>query len=71
MATIHASAESAVSTIRMKSVESVTVRAPACSIVVMGAGENFLIAAIVKDKTDHEKVYRHLLPVAKEIGQVL
>jgi len=71
MATIHASAESAGSIIRMKSVESVTIRAPACSIVVMGAGEHSLIAAIVKDNTDQEKVYRHLLAVAKEIGQVL
>jgi len=71
MATIHASAESAVSIVRMKSVESVTIRAPACSIVVMGAGEHSLIAAIVKDNTDQEKVYRHLLAVAKEIGQVL
>jgi len=71
MATIHASAESAVSIVRMKSVESVTIRAPACSIVLMGAGEHFLIAAILKDNTDHEKVYRYLLAVAKEICQVL
>ena len=71
MATIHASAESAGGIIQMKSMESVTIRAPACSIVVMGAGENFLVAAIVKEKTDHEKVYRHILTVAKEIGKVL
>ena len=71
MATIHASTESAVSIIRMKSVESATIRAPACSIVVMGAGEHFLIVTIVRDKPDPEKVYRHLLTVAKEIGQVL
>ena len=71
MATIHASAESAGSTIRMKSVESVTIRVPACSIVVMGAGEHFLIATIVGGNTDHDKVYQHLLAVAKEIGQVL
>ncbi len=70
-ATIFASAESAASIIKMKSMEMVTIRAPACSIVVVGAGENFLIAAIVKDKTDHEKVCRHMLAVAKEIGRVL
>jgi len=55
----------------MKSMESVTIRAPSCSIVVMGAGEHFLIATIVKDNADPETVYRHLLVVSKEIGQVL
>jgi len=71
MATIHASTESAVSIIRMKSVESVTIRAPAYSIVVMGTGEHFLIVTIVRDKTDPEKVYRYLLTGSKKIGQVL
>ena len=71
MATIHASAESLESIIRMKSMESATIRAPPCFIVVMGAGEHFLIATIVKDNADPETVYRHLLVVSKEIGQVL
>jgi hypothetical protein len=57
--------------IRMKSMESVTIRAPSCSIVVMGAGEHFLIATIMKDNADPGTVYRHLLVVSKEIGQVL
>jgi hypothetical protein len=39
--------------------------------VVMGAGEHFFIATIVKDNADPEMVYRHLLVVSKEIGQVL
>jgi uncharacterized protein len=71
MATIFASAQSAGSIIRMNSMESVTIRALPSSIVVMGAGQNFLIAAIANDNTSHEEVYPHLLAVAKEIGQVL
>lgn len=71
MATIHASAESLGSIIRIKSMESVTIRAPFCSIVVMGAGEHFLIATIEKDNPNPETVYRQLLVVSKEIGQVL
>ena len=55
----------------MKSMESVTIRAPSCSLVVMGAGEHFLIATIMKDNPNPETVYRHLLVVSKEIGQVL
>ncbi|MCX6688368.1 MAG: roadblock/LC7 domain-containing protein [Methanoregula sp.] len=70
-ATILASAESAGSIIRMKSLESVTIRAPDCSIVMMGAGENFLVAAIVKGSADPEKVHHQMLEVAKKIGQVL
>jgi len=70
-ATILASAESAGSIIRMKSPESVTIRAPACSIVVMGGGEKFLVAAIVKGTADNEKVYRQMLEVAQKIDQVL
>ena len=70
-ATILASAESAGSIVRMKSLESVTIRSPECSIVLMGGGENFLISAIVKNTADPENVYRHMLEIAQTVGREL
>ena len=70
-ATILASAESIGSIIRMKSMMSVTIQAQDSSIVVMGAGENFLIAAIVSDTADLGIVHAALLPVAQKIGEAM
>jgi len=70
-ATILASAESAGSIIRMKSLESVTIRSPDYSIVLMGGGENFLIAAIVSSTADSETMYSRMLDVAQTIGREL
>jgi len=70
-ATILASAESVGSIIKMKSMMSVTIRAQDSSIVVMGAGENFLIAAIVNDNADPEKVHAGMLQVARKIGEAM
>ena len=70
-ATILASAESVGSIIKMKSMESVTIRTQDTSVIVMGAGENFLITAIVRHKTDADKVHTELFAVAKNIGEVM
>ncbi len=70
-ATILASAESVGSIVKMKSMESITIRAKDTSIVVMGAGENFLIAVIVADSADPGAVHAALLPVAKKIGEAM
>jgi uncharacterized protein len=70
-ATILASAESVGSIIKMKSMQSVTIRAQDSSIVVMGAGENFLIATIVKDKADAAKVHAEMLQIALKIGEAM
>ena len=70
-ATILASAESVGSLIKLKSMESVTIRAQDTSVVVMGAGENFLITAIVRHKTDADKVHTEMHAVAKKIGEVM
>ena len=51
--------------------ESVTIRAQDTSVVVMGAGENFLITAIVRHKTDADKVHTEMQTVAKKIGEVM
>ena len=70
-ATILASAESVGSLIKLKTMESVTIRAQDTSVVVMGAGENFLITAIVRHKTDADKVHTEMHAVAKKIGEVM
>ena len=70
-ATILASAESVGSIIRMKSMMSITLRAQEASIVVMGAGENFLIAVILADSADPDAVHAALLPVVRKIGEAM
>jgi uncharacterized protein len=70
-ATILASAESVGSIIRMKSLSSVTLKAGDSSIVIMGAGENFLIAAIIKDNADLNKILTQMLAVAQKIREAM
>jgi predicted regulator of Ras-like GTPase activity (Roadblock/LC7/MglB family) len=70
-ATILASAESVGGIINMKSLESVAIRAQDTSVMVVGAGENFLIAAIIKGRVDPLKVHNQMLAVAKTIGEVM
>lgn len=70
-ATILASAESVGSIIRMKSLGSVTIRAEDSSIVIMGAGENFLIAAIMTDNADPIRINKQMLEVAQKIREAM
>ncbi len=70
-ATILASAESVGSIIRSKSMVSVTIRAEDTSVIIMGAGENFLVAAIIKDNADPGKVHAAMLAVAQKIGEAM
>mgnify|MGYP003394033503 CR=1 FL=1 len=70
-ATILASAESVGSIVKMKSMESVTIRSNNTSVIVMGAGENFLITAIVRDKTNADEVHKQMHAVAKRVGEVM
>jgi len=55
----------------MKAMESVTIRAQDTSVIVMGAGENFIITAIVRDKTDADRVHTEMHTIAKKIGEVM
>ena len=55
----------------MKSMVSVTIRTQDTSVIVMGAGENFLITAIVRHKIDADKMHTELFAVAKNIGEVM
>jgi uncharacterized protein len=70
-ATILASAESVGSIIRCKSLQSVTIQAQETSILIMGAGENFLIAAILSDNADPARVHTEMLAVAQKIGEAM
>ena len=70
-ATILASAESVGSIIKMNGMESVTIRGQDTSVIVMGAGENFIITAIVRDKNNADRVHTELHTVAKQIGEVM
>jgi predicted regulator of Ras-like GTPase activity (Roadblock/LC7/MglB family) len=70
-ATILASAESVGSIIRSGSMQSVTIRAQDTSLIIVGAGENFLIAAIIRDNADPVTVHAEMLAVAHKIGEVL
>jgi predicted regulator of Ras-like GTPase activity (Roadblock/LC7/MglB family) len=51
--------------------KSVTIRAQDTSVLIMGAGENFLIAAIISDNADPAKVHEEMLAVAKKIGEAM
>ncbi len=70
-ATILASAESAANIVRMHSMDSVTIRAIDSSIMVMGAGDNFLVAAILNNRADAAKAHDQILSIAKKIGEVM
>jgi predicted regulator of Ras-like GTPase activity (Roadblock/LC7/MglB family) len=70
-ATILASAESAANIVKMRSMDSVTIRGYDSTIMVMGAGENFLIAAILNSRADNEKAHDQILSIAKKVGEVM
>jgi hypothetical protein len=71
LATILSSAESIGGMIKMKSLESIAIRAPDTSVMVVGAGENFLIAAILNNRTDPADIQGQMLAVAKTIGELM
>ncbi len=68
-ATILASAESVGNIIKSRSVLSVTIRAQDFSLIIVGAGENFLIAAILHDNADPATVQAEILTVVQKIGE--
>jgi predicted regulator of Ras-like GTPase activity (Roadblock/LC7/MglB family) len=70
-ATILASAESAANIIRMHSMDSVTIRGSDSFIMVMGAGDNFLVAAILDNRADQGKAHDQILSIAQKIGEVM
>ena len=70
-ATILASAESAGSIIRSRPLLSVTIRMEDTSILIMGAGENFLIAAIMQDDADSVRIHEEMLAIAQKIGEAV
>jgi predicted regulator of Ras-like GTPase activity (Roadblock/LC7/MglB family) len=70
-ATLLASAESAANLIRMSSLDSVVIRGYDAGILIIGAGENFLVAAILKNNADYGKAHDQILTIARKIGEVM
>jgi len=70
-ATILASAESVGGIIKSRSIQSVTIQTQDTSILITGAGENFLIAAILRDNADPVKIQAQMLAIAQTIGEAL
>jgi hypothetical protein len=55
----------------MKFLESVAIRVQDTSVMIAGAGKNFLIAPILKNRVDPLKVHNQMLAVGKTIGEVM
>lgn len=70
-ATLLASAESAGTLLDMEDLPSVTIQAAGSSLVVMGAGEHFLIAAVLNGTAQKDDVASRICAVAAEIGEVM
>jgi len=70
-ATLLASAESAGHLLDMKDLSAVTIQAAGSTLVVMGAGEHFLIAAALNGTAQKEDVVSRICAVAAEIGEVM
>jgi len=70
-ATILASAESAGNLIGMKSLVTVSITGTDSSMLVMGAGEHFLIAALLRGDKPSEDACLQIHAVAAEIGRVM
>lgn len=70
-ATILASAESVGNIIRMKSMSSVTIRGQDSSIIIMGAGDNFLITAIVTQGSDAAGIHDQMHAITQKIEEVM
>jgi hypothetical protein len=70
-ATILASAESVASITRSRGMQSVTIRTEDTAVIIMGAGENFLIATIISDNADSARVHAEILAVAQKIGEAM
>jgi|WetSurMetagenome_2_1015567.scaffolds.fasta_scaffold665870_2 uncharacterized protein len=71
LATILAFSESIGRIVTIKFLESVAICAQDTSVMIEGAGENFLIAAILKNRVDPQKVHNQVLAVGKTIGEVM
>jgi hypothetical protein len=68
-ASLLSSCESVGGIIKMKSLESIAIRALDTSLMVAGAGENFFISAIISERTDPSKVHGRMLEITRTIGE--
>jgi predicted regulator of Ras-like GTPase activity (Roadblock/LC7/MglB family) len=70
-ATILASAESVGGIMKSGSMRAITIQTQDASILITGAGENFLIAAILGNNADPVKIQVEMLAIAHMIGEAL
>ncbi|HOX34317.1 MAG TPA: roadblock/LC7 domain-containing protein [Methanoregulaceae archaeon] len=70
-ATILASAESVANLIRMPVTDSVTIRGSDAVIMVMGAGDKFLVAAVLQKSADPARVHDQLATISRTIGEAM
>lgn len=70
-ATILASAESVGSIVKSNSLSSVSIHMQDTTILIVGAGENFLIAAIIRNKADPVRINTEMLAIAQKIGEAM
>jgi predicted regulator of Ras-like GTPase activity (Roadblock/LC7/MglB family) len=69
--TILASAESTGDLIGESPLRSIILQYSNTSVIVIGAGDNFLIVAILKKGADPEKVNTRLESIAQDIGRTM
>jgi predicted regulator of Ras-like GTPase activity (Roadblock/LC7/MglB family) len=70
-ATILASAESVGNIVGMKSLATVSILSADSSILVVGAGEHFLIAALLKGDAKNEEICSRINGIAAELGRTM
>jgi hypothetical protein len=70
-ATILASAESVGNIVGIKSLATVSILSADSSVIVMGAGEHFLIAAILKSDAKKEEICSRINAIAVELGRTI
>lgn len=70
-ATILASAESVGNILKSRSMPTVAIQSQDTTVLFVGAGDRFLLAAIVSDTADLRKVRTEMLAIAQKIGEAL
>jgi hypothetical protein len=71
LATLLASAESAGNLLHFRDAGVVTIQAETEAIIIIGAGERFLVGVIAQGKTDTRRIASEVGAAAKELGQVI
>lgn len=71
LATLLASAESAGNLLHFNDTGVVTIQTKSEAIIIVGAGERFLVGAIMQHNPDTNQIAHQIRETADEIGQVI